>query len=332
MVEVYNQQCFAYSPCPEGISFAGIYDYVGAVYGEAGKGAFDGQLTDVERTYVEETFGRLTDMSELPAYMERARKYLFDHVTEYRVMPDVGLCLREKFLVTEGRSLQYGEAVVLGGTHSCGALYGQLYFPYEFMIAQAADQWTFFVENAHPNPKNKQPLEKILFFRIADRLHIPVREPVIQMDDAKVLKEMETRHRIGKLELVSYVAVLAISKAQEGMIAEKGEAIVNDQREMGAMYWRQIDRFSDQFKISGETLDRGVRFLLEQPFSQVKRTADQYVVWYGEIADELSPQLVREGLQTANGSYSFYQLGSGHLPVLEAVYTLKPVRKPFVEE
>lgn len=334
MTEIYNSHCFAFSPCSQGASIAGIYDYVGAVYGEAGKVKFDGELTDAEKAYVLEKFGELADLNALPAYMKQARQYLFDHVTEYRVMKDIGLCQPEKFSLSEGTHPVYGEALVLAGAHACGALYGELFAPIEFEIAQAPEDWVLFVENVHHSRKNRFTLEQILFLRLAERLGIELHDPILPMNHPTILKELEKKG-IKKLVFACYITALAYTKAQKNLIATEGEEAVRDQKKSDQLFRDHIDQFSELFGVPLEELRRGAKRLLNLPdneFIAAQNIADQLIAEYGQLADELSPPLVQESLQKSSKSRVFFQIGEGHLPVPKALFTLGPSRRPLVQD
>lgn len=69
----YGRACAISRVCSENVIIAQIYDYVGAVYGQPNKVAYDGVLTDQEKQYVETELGRLTQLDQIASFLEQTR-------------------------------------------------------------------------------------------------------------------------------------------------------------------------------------------------------------------------------------------------------------------
>lgn len=74
---IYRPECSWSKECSEAEQIAATLDHVGAAYGEEGRVILDGRLTTEERAYVEQTFGKLADLSKLADYFSRAKQLFY---------------------------------------------------------------------------------------------------------------------------------------------------------------------------------------------------------------------------------------------------------------
>lgn len=309
----YNFQCILGAPCSEEGYVAQIYDYIGAVFGEEGKVQYDGILTPAERVYVERKFGELakspTPRSDSKSFLSNSRNIFFRD-THAKVSVNVD-CNPSEFSFNQYETKTLGKGFVIGGTHTCGIEFSNLYLSHsiEEEVAANAGGWVFFVEGSSPVANNDNDFSDLLYFnRIATKLSIPMLDPIIPITDEKVLKEAEKRTNLHKIDFA--VASVLLNGAELDLSVRQS---VLEEAELYKIDPKKLAARVSEFTRSSSKLNK------RESLAKMDQLDKRRRVLLG-ISNELTTLHVKELLEKSGRRKALFIIGGAHVPAIEAVY------------
>ena len=205
----YNRKCLTASTCDAEQRRAAIYDYVGAVYGQKGKVKYDGRLTEAERKYAEEMFGKLTEWNLISSYLANAKEIYYRKFANKQ--PEGNVCTKSSNFHFQTVKKACGGSVdikMLAAHHGC-FFQSALIYSYnvtELDVAAAPEKWVFGIEGSRSALMRKHAPETFGYlFRIAEALNIPVFDPILTPSAKQVIVETAKRLSIPETHALAYV-------------------------------------------------------------------------------------------------------------------------------
>lgn len=321
----YEPRCLTDASCDWVERQAGIYDYVGAVYGEKGKVQFtegDGKqrLLPLEKAYVEGRFGPLSESAlketrGTAPYFSKAHDLFFK---ELKYPQDPSCAQEPDSAPLRWIHPQFASADVFYGMHGCGKKYADQFLKsgVELSVAAEPEKWTFFLESHGLPIFDKVQLEEMaLFTRIADTLKIPLKNPVSYR--ATSLEVRTEAAKKSKYTVEDFAVALVFQVAAH---ASRQNPFEDPQ----TIFRGVINGLAPELKMdSTDLFDRTRLYLRKYPkLKDQAEESDRRAKILAETANRMSRANLSMALQeTKNDGHNLFVVGSNHVEMIRSVYS-----------
>lgn len=321
----YKKSCLVNTKCKWEERQAAIYDYAGAIYGQAGKVKFDpknntGQLTSAERAYVEKNFGTLKHQDEIKTFLNGARRFYFEALP---IKKDFS-CLGEKrppLNKVENQSL--GQAYILSGRHGCYLSYEEQWVKSELELAMAANPKEFAIGLEGWGKVENNYLvshEYSWILNIAQKLGVSLFNPVpYAASDLKVVQEAAKKSQYDVIDFqVAYVFQLSLNMVRE-----------NPEMNQSAIINYAVRTISQHHNTNPQTLaDATVKYFDQYPdIEQAALESDKRALLLAEASNSMSKSGNRNRLEIMNHDMpagkalkTIFIIGKLHTRMIEEIY------------
>lgn len=322
---VYRRSCLQDESCPLPEREAALMDYVGAVYGEAGRVKFTSPndtfvLTPAEETYVLNTFGRPGKPPEgIRSFLGRGA----DVFLSQRSYMEHPMCSTDRGKAPiQFTDSQLGMGVVLYGFHGCAKNYlDQLKRSgLELSMGANPENWAFFLEG-HGGKKSEFILYEFEFFeKVANVLKIPLHNAVpVRTFHKKVIQLA--------MEKTNYVEMdFTVAAVFQGVVGRMRE---NPNADPLQMERTMAELMAPDFGQKPEVVLKALhQFLQKYPtFLEAGTESDRRIMVLAEISNQLSREQLKdkiEGIAKEKPNLkSLFVIGAGHKDLIQEIYTNK---------